>query len=438
MGNVHALSHRVTALSMACLSSAGLILAVLAGLNCSFLAITAEPDRNLMNPDGVELASIDVVQAGVLCDESEFYDPDDKMWDLSQLFFYISTALGAATTMLAWAISTCLPPTVLNWRVLSLLASITAVIEVPIFLIFEIDSCNMDTTRQKCSLDLGSYFLIASVAMWVLMTLWTHYLDPPRWSDEINAWVTSKRATEGLEFDGTDASTERGGSPLSLPTEAAQQAFFVSTRNNNSRLAIRPVGIDEEPLADDDDDMSSVSDESVSEGKDLEKGKHQGENKNVRPTDPNDAAIRKGVEWLQMSGPTNEKCSSPQPTGNNQSPNSRKEKKMRNNSNLTEHGPGPRLTIASPDVTQKDTAMAQPSSCFVNEAEVPDWLRLDIPAKTPTVGTENFRGENTLITPNKQCSRKATSVQDSKPTGMKDPISISGDSTETPLPVAGM
>jgi hypothetical protein len=147
---------------MACLSSSALILTVLAGFNCSFLAITAEPDRNLMNPDGVELASIHYVQAGVLCDESEFYDPDDRMWNLSQMFF-TSTALGAATTILAWAISTCWPPTLQNWRALSMLSSITAVFEVPIFVIFEIESCNMDITRQKCTLDLGSYFLIASI-----------------------------------------------------------------------------------------------------------------------------------------------------------------------------------------------------------------------------------------------------------------------------------
>jgi hypothetical protein len=478
MGNVHALAHRVTALSMACLSSTGLILAILAGLNCSFLAISAEPDRNLITPDGVELASIDVVQAGVLCDESEFYDPDDRMWNLSQMFFYVSTALGGATTMLAWTISTCWPPTVRNWRALSIVAAITAVLEIPIFLIFEIESCNMDITRQQCSLDLGSYFLIASVAMWVVVTLWTQFLDPPRWSDEINAWVvtTSKRTSEGLDLDGTDGSTHREGSPLSQQSDAARNAFFATVRNNDD-LTVWPLGADDQPLADgdDDDDISSVSDASGG-GRDLEKGKNRGDNttKQGRPTtDPNDAAIRKGaasvIASLQTSSEptTKERAASPKGanTGNDQRPNSRKKKEMRNNalmdsdnSNLTGPIVGPKIrltTIVCPDVTQQqDNAIAQLSSCFVNKAELPsrdEYFGRDIPLnqcvaspaetkstvppsqqqQAPTVvGAKEVRNEQASIAASKQSSPEAKSV---------GTLSILEDlANTTPLPEADM
>lgn len=105
--------------------------------------------------------------------------------------------------------------------------------------------------------------------MWIFITLWTQFLDPPKWSDEINAWVTSKRTAEVLDGDGTDGSTCREGSPVSHLSETAQNAFFVTSRNEDG-LAIWPVGTNEGPLADDDDDMSSVSDE-YGEGKDLEK-----------------------------------------------------------------------------------------------------------------------------------------------------------------------
>jgi hypothetical protein len=328
----------------------------------------------------------------------------------------------------------------------------------------------MDITRQHCTLDLGSYFLIASIAMWIFMTLWTQFLDPPKWSDEINAWVTSKRTAEVLDGDGTDGSTCREGSPVSHLSETAQNAFFVTSRNEDG-LAIWPVGTNEGPLADDDDDMSSVSDED-GEGKDLEKGKHRGENTKVRTTEPKDASIRKGaasaIETLQTSEPTKEQAASQQPlsTGNSQSPNSRKKQEMRNSalvddcSNLTEHGPdGPRPTIACPDVTQKKTAVSQLSSCFVTEVELPsrgEYCTLDIPmnlnqgsspAETklmmppsqlhaPTVGTEEFRNEQTSITPSKQSSPEANSVQGSELTRIQDALSILEDLAKTPLPEA--
>jgi hypothetical protein len=240
------------------------------------------------------------------------------------------------------------------------------------------------------------------------------------------------------------------------------------------------VGIDKDSPADD-DDISSVSDESR-EGKDLEKGKHRGENTEVRPTDPNDASIRKGaaiaIESQQTSEPAKKQAASQQPssTGNRRSPNSRKKQEMRNSalmdsdySNLTEQGPGLRGPIDCPDVTQEDTGIAQLSSCFVNnDVELPyreECFRLDLPMnlkqgsspvetnlrkppsqqQAPTVATEEFRNEQASITPSKQSSPEAKSVQendksvqDSEPTRMKDTLSILEDLAKTPLPEADM
>eukprot|EP00537_Pseudo-nitzschia_pungens_P006332 CAMPEP_0172376620 /NCGR_PEP_ID=MMETSP1060-20121228/68029_1 /TAXON_ID=37318 /ORGANISM="Pseudo-nitzschia pungens, Strain cf. cingulata" /LENGTH=46 /DNA_ID= /DNA_START= /DNA_END= /DNA_ORIENTATION= len=43
--NIHALAHRLTALSMACLASAAFVLCALSGFGCSFVRITALDGR---------------------------------------------------------------------------------------------------------------------------------------------------------------------------------------------------------------------------------------------------------------------------------------------------------------------------------------------------------------------------------------------------------
>lgn len=191
MGNVHAFAHRVTALSMACLASGGLILNALGGTSCSFLAVDATFGGNVMTPWGNEFVGQDLAYIGVRC-ESPFYEETDRMWNLSRLFFSISMGCGSLTMFMAWALSLFLPPSKCNWRMLSMLAACTAVMGVPVFLIFESEPCTMNIDRQTCSLALGSYFNIASVMFWVILTLLTQFLQPPNWSEEVNAWKTSK------------------------------------------------------------------------------------------------------------------------------------------------------------------------------------------------------------------------------------------------------
>ena len=214
MGNIHALAHRVTALSMACLSSTALILVSVSGSNCSFTAINAASSESLITPDGSELpSSIEVAYIGVKCDDSDFYNPDDRMWALSQLFFFVSLGLGGVTTILAWALSTCVPPTRSNWKVLSVIASATAVVEIPIFLLFESEPCVSALGIQACSLALGSYFNIASVILWVAVTMFTVCLDPPRWSQERDAWVATKvKSKDGMYVYSTDNDTHTDAS----------------------------------------------------------------------------------------------------------------------------------------------------------------------------------------------------------------------------------
>ena len=202
-------NHRVPALSTAIIASAALTLAILAGLSCEFLNIDADPDNVLIDPEGIQTSETST-SIGLLCEnEDEIYDmEDDRMWFLSWLFLLIALGLGGFTCLLAWAVSTFLPPTEFNWRLLSFCASITAVIQVPIFLIFESEPCSEYKENQSCSLGLGSYYLMASVVFYVAVTLATQLLDPPEWAMELSAWrvgnTKSGQSRPPREINGAD------------------------------------------------------------------------------------------------------------------------------------------------------------------------------------------------------------------------------------------
>ena len=243
MGNVHALAHRATALSMACLSSAALILVSLSGSSCSFMAINAQPDESLITPDGSEYPSnIQVAYIGVKCDSSDFYSPNDQMWALSQLFFYVSLGLGGISVLLAWALSTCLPPTRSNWKMLSVMASATAVLEIPIFLQFEVEPCVTAVDHQVCSLAIGSYFNIGSVILWVAVTIFTVCLEPPKWSQELDAWVTNKVSIKHeMHVYSTDNDTHTDGSMNTAGGMSHDLLQFPSPNFRHHRQSSVPV-----------------------------------------------------------------------------------------------------------------------------------------------------------------------------------------------------
>jgi hypothetical protein len=183
MGTSHSFGHRLTALSMACLASAAMIFSAFAGFSCSFVQVQGKPGRNIMTATG-DLFDVDVGYFGVMCEESPFYDESDKMWSLSQLFFYFSAVLGGVTTVLALMLTFCIPPTGCRWRTMSIFSAITAVMQVPVFLIFESDNCNFDVSRQMCKLAMGAYLNMMSVILWVVMTIWTQCLKVPKWDKE--------------------------------------------------------------------------------------------------------------------------------------------------------------------------------------------------------------------------------------------------------------
>lgn len=242
MGTAHSFAHRLTALSMACLASAGIIFSIFAGMSCSFVQVQAKPGRNVMTATG-DLFDAQVGFFGVMCVESPFYDESDRLWSLSQLFFYISVGFGGLTTLVAWALTLCIPPTGCRWRTMSILSAIAAVMQVPVFLIFESDNCNFDVNRQTCKLAMGAYMNMMSVIIWVVMTIWTQCLKVPEWDKEgLHAWkvessqnqseISSKEHKEPRSF----YSTESGGSEEEDFPYPPQSSPLRSSRNDASNM----------------------------------------------------------------------------------------------------------------------------------------------------------------------------------------------------------
>lgn len=135
------------------------------------------------------------------------------MWITGRVFAILSLSCGSLTTLLSWLISTVLPPTDVNWKVTSILSAVTAVLQVPVFLLFESDPCSDYGSNHECTVSAGCYLLICSTVCWVSVTVLTQCVDPPLWAVELDAWRTNKG--ERGEFP-TGASNDRSRSGMIL------------------------------------------------------------------------------------------------------------------------------------------------------------------------------------------------------------------------------
>ena len=82
-----------------------------------------------------------------------------------------------------------------------LISAITAILQVPMFLLYEIDMCSMDSDYQSCSFDSGSYLSTISIVFFAILSLAVQLFDPPDWSEEIEAWKVDK---DREKLEGTD------------------------------------------------------------------------------------------------------------------------------------------------------------------------------------------------------------------------------------------
>jgi hypothetical protein len=197
-----ALDHRLPAIFTAVFSSVAVLMAAFSGASCNFLErITSDDNDNGDFENEIEGIS---GSFGVLCEHELFPREGDKMWELSRIFLIMGLSLGSLTAALAWAVASFLTPTGANWNGISALAALTAVIQVPIFLLFESEPCMEDlqdidgnfsatNTGLGCKLGPASYLLIASDLLFISVTLITQCLDRPRWGLELDLWKVHKK-----------------------------------------------------------------------------------------------------------------------------------------------------------------------------------------------------------------------------------------------------
>eukprot|EP00532_Pseudo-nitzschia_australis_P018180 CAMPEP_0168312778 /NCGR_PEP_ID=MMETSP0142_2-20121227/68072_1 /TAXON_ID=44445 /ORGANISM="Pseudo-nitzschia australis, Strain 10249 10 AB" /LENGTH=1335 /DNA_ID=CAMNT_0008265757 /DNA_START=48 /DNA_END=4055 /DNA_ORIENTATION=- len=224
-----AFHHRLPALFTALFSSAAVLTAAFAGASCSFLVLNGTSNDGMdgfTDSTGNSNSNSSSDTFGILC-EHDFYPREgDKMWELSRIFLIVGLTLGSVTAALSWAVASFLTPTGFNWNVISVLAAITAVVQVPIFVLFEAEPClgfsdgaididididgngssgsgidassssffyKTSTSDVSCRLGPGSYALMASDLLFVVVTLITQCLDRPRWGLELDLWKVHRR-----------------------------------------------------------------------------------------------------------------------------------------------------------------------------------------------------------------------------------------------------
>ena len=137
-------------------ASAAYGLLIASALSCSFLEIRSRPGELLVNLDTQMGRSSSNV--GILCPGDEFYDlSDEPMQKLSWFFLAGSVVTGASSCLLAWAVSFGYWKAPF-WQCISGLAAASSLLQLPIFLLFELEVCTEYTEDQECYLDMGKCF----------------------------------------------------------------------------------------------------------------------------------------------------------------------------------------------------------------------------------------------------------------------------------------
>ena len=204
MGNTHVFFHRLPAISTSCLTSLGLAFAIGSGMTCSFLNVIPSNGVFLeFVSDNGMIIDVPSSSLGILCENKHYEIEGDIMREWSRIFLFVSWGIGGLAVTLSVALTTVLPPTECTWKLLSILAAVVAVVQVPIFLVFEAEPC----TEENCTISNGVFFLIMSTISWIAVTIVTQCMDPPLWAVELNGWrvrsdgpssITPKKKATGI------------------------------------------------------------------------------------------------------------------------------------------------------------------------------------------------------------------------------------------------
>lgn len=190
------ISQRYPPLGCALLSAAALSLSIRSATTCQFLKISYAahapnedgfivPDE-VMGPDDINTNEMDKYRIGILCPSQYFSREGDIMWNLSRYFIIASFALLGISLVYSWGLSTCFRPTHCNWKVLSVVSILAAGAQIPAFLMYASQPCQLNNAR--CASSVGFFMLMWSIVLLVVITLLTQCFDYPKWRQEMERW----------------------------------------------------------------------------------------------------------------------------------------------------------------------------------------------------------------------------------------------------------
>jgi len=236
-------------ISVAIVASIAMGLHVFTGfVGCDFVEVTAKEGEVLAITETSAQEVANETSMGLICD-GDFYDLNgDDMRLYSRLFYYAATGVGGLCVMLAWAISTCCTPTIVAWRLVAFLSSLSALASLPIFLVLETYPCE-DFEEQSCSLSWDSYCLMGAVGLHVLVTTLTQFLDPPDWVSQLHHWRVPKGRSMDTDRWSSGEDEEGSTSPILTPRLEAPKNRLSwcgsrkksSSKDRRERTASRPM-----------------------------------------------------------------------------------------------------------------------------------------------------------------------------------------------------
>jgi hypothetical protein len=171
-------------------SSLSLVLLIAAASTCRFVTVQADRGSALeaLSGDGAGDAAGDVngtitsavnaTSIGVYC-SGDYYDlSDDSMWLLTRTFVSFAVIFSATATTLSWAVSVCVKPRHVYWQMISVASALSALVSIPVFLLFETEPCSALPT-QTCQFSTGAFLLVLSLVLALSTTIITQCLDQP-------------------------------------------------------------------------------------------------------------------------------------------------------------------------------------------------------------------------------------------------------------------
>jgi hypothetical protein len=215
-----------------------------AGITCSFVSVEANNGEILKILESSEQRAVMSTSIGLFC-EGDFYDLEgDLMWELSRIFLNVALAIAGIAVIVAWSISTFALPTRRNWKLISITSALSAVVQVPIFLVFETEPCK-DFPQQQCELSTGCYLLMGSVVCSVFVTILTVCLDPPDWVGDLDTW----RIPKGRTADSSVLSGDEDVIVHSPRSPSESSSYFGQLRHwtHRKRRPKTPLGANQNP-----------------------------------------------------------------------------------------------------------------------------------------------------------------------------------------------